>query len=86
MNQNIEILGLVAATLTTSSFGPQVYKAWKEKSIQGISLSMYTMLFVGLSLWVVYGLYLKSLPIILANGLTEFMVGIIIYFKLKAIT
>ena len=83
MNQNIEILGLVAATLTTSSFGPQVYKVWKEKSTKGISLSMYTMIFLGLSLWVVYGIYLKSIPIIMANGLTELMVAIIIYFKLK---
>ena len=27
----IEILGLVAATLTTIAFVPQVYKTWKEK-------------------------------------------------------
>jgi len=31
---NIEILGLVVGALTTSSFVPQVYKAWKENQLK----------------------------------------------------
>ena len=38
---NYEIIGLVAAALTTSAFIPQVYKVYKEKSAVGISLTMY---------------------------------------------
>jgi MtN3 and saliva related transmembrane protein len=45
--ENIEILGLVAATLTTGAFVPQVYKTWKNKSVKDISLSMYTVLYNG---------------------------------------
>lgn len=83
MNQKIEILGLVAAALTSTSFGAQVYKAWKKKSTEGVSLIMYILIFIGLLLWIIYGVYLKSIPIILANGLTELLVVIVIYFKFK---
>jgi len=37
---NIEILGLIAAVLTTSAFLPQVYKTWRTKDVSSLSLSM----------------------------------------------
>ena len=40
-----EIVGLSAAFLTTSAFIPQVYKIYKEKNADGISLTMYIILF-----------------------------------------
>ena len=36
----IELLGLIAGTLTTSSFVPQVYKTWKEKSTKDEDVGM----------------------------------------------
>ncbi len=41
----IEILGLIAATLTTAAFVPQVYKTWQQKSTKDISLTMYLVMF-----------------------------------------
>lgn len=81
--QNIEILGLAAAIITTSGFIPQVYKVWKEKSTKDISLSMYLFLTLGLFLWLVYGISIGSLPVILANGVTLFLVVCILLFKIK---
>ncbi len=66
----IEILGLVAATLTTAAFVPQVYKTWKEKYTKDISMSMYTVLLFGVLLWLVYGVFIEILAIILANTIT----------------
>ena len=66
----IEIVGLVAATLTTSAFVPQVYKALKHKSTADISLTMYVVLLAGLILWIIYGVHHNSLSIILANIVT----------------
>ena len=63
----IEIIGLIAAALTTSAFVPQVYKTWKTKDVQGLSLSMYTAFFLGIVLWFIYGIYKDSISIILAN-------------------
>ena len=37
---NSEIIGLAAAALTTAAFIPQVYKTWKTKSVDELSLTM----------------------------------------------
>ena len=78
-----EVIGLSAAFLTTSAFIPQVYKIYKEKNADGISLTMYIILFIGVILWFVYGLLIGSLSIIIANGVTALLQLSIIIFKLK---
>ena len=78
-----EIIGLLAAFLTTSAFIPQVYKIYKEKNADGISLTMYVILFIGVLLWLIYGILIGSLSIIIANGITAFLQLSIIIFKLK---
>lgn len=79
----IEIIGLAAATITTAGFVPQVYKIWRKRSTQDISLNMYLLLSAGLSLWIVYGFSIESLPVILANSITLLLVICIIVLKLK---
>lgn len=79
----VEIIGLVAAFLTTAAFVPQVYKTWKEKSTKNISLSMYTVMGIGVLLWLVYGIHLESLPIILANTVTFLLLIFMLVMKLK---
>ena len=78
-----EIIGLLAAFLTTSAFIPQVYKICKEKKADGISLTMYVILFIGVLLWLLYGILIGSLSIIIANGITALLQLSIIIFKLK---
>ena len=78
-----EILGLLAATLTTVSFLPQVYKTWKTKSTEGLSLTMYLIFFVGVVLWLIYGLHIKSLPVIIANLITSVLALFLVIMKLK---
>jgi len=78
-----EIIGLIAAVLTTSAYVPQVYKTWKTKSAGNISLTMYLVMFVGIILWLIYGIHLNSLAMILANIVTTILTLIIIVFKLK---
>lgn len=81
--EKIEILGIIAAILTTSAFVPQVYKVWTEKSTKDISLSMYLIFLLGLILWLIYGMYQNSLSIILANAVTGILAIILIILKLK---
>ena len=78
-----EIVGLSAAFLTTSAFIPQVYKIYNEKNADGISLTMYIILFTGVILWFVYGILIGSLSIMIANGITALLSLSIIIFKLK---
>ena len=79
----IEIIGFIAAILTTASFVPQVYKIWKTKSAQGVSLSMFLIFFTGVSLWFVYGVLLGSFSMIIANTITGILALMIVYFKFK---
>lgn len=78
-----EILGLIAATLTTISFLPQVYKTWKTKDTQGLSLTMYSVFFVGIILWLIYGIHLDSLPMIMANSITALLSLFLLIMKVK---
>ena len=80
---NIEIIGLIAAVLTTSAFTPQVYKVWKSKSTKDISLTMYLGFFVGVMLWLYYGIQINSLSMIVANGTTALLALVIVFLKLK---
>ncbi len=80
---DIEIIGLIAATLTTAAFLPQVYQTWKTKDVSGLSLPMFTMFFVGIVFWLIYGVLKESLPIILANAITVISSFLLLYFKIK---
>ena len=83
MLDNIEILGLIAAALTTSAFLPQVYKTWKTKNVEALSMPMLLLFFVGIIFWFIYGVFLGSLALILANGITIGSYALLIFFKIK---
>lgn len=80
---SIDILGLVAGTLTTIAFLPQVIKTWKSKSAKDISLTMFLLFCVGVSLWLVYGIINGDLAIIVSNIMTLVLASSILYFKLR---
>lgn len=77
----IEILGLVAATMTTAAFVPQVYKTWTQKSTRDISLTMYLVMFIGVVLWCGYGILIESLPVTLANAVTALLLFVMLVLK-----
>ncbi len=66
----VDIIGFTAGTLTTIAFVPQAIKIWKTKSAKDISLGMFVILCTGISLWVIYGILVKSLPLVVANATT----------------
>ena len=76
-------LGLVAGTLTTLSFLPQLIKAWKSQSTHDISIGMFSMLAVGVLLWLVYGLITADAPVTAANAITLVFVALILALKLR---
>ena len=68
MNQ--ETLGLLAGTLTTASFVPQVWKIWSTRSARDLSWGMVAVFTVGTFLWLLYGVSVGSMSIIIANAIT----------------
>jgi MtN3 and saliva related transmembrane protein len=82
IDQN-EIIGLIAAVCTTFAFIPQVIKVWKTKQTKDLSLRMYSIMFIGILLWLVYGIRIDSLSIMLANVVTATLVGTISVFIIQ---
>lgn len=78
-----EIIGLVAAALTTLAFLPQVLQTWRSRSTDGLNLLMLSVLATGVLLWFIYGIAGNQLPVILANGATLVLVLILLGFKLR---
>jgi MtN3 and saliva related transmembrane protein len=78
----IEILGYVAATLTTISFLPQAILTIRTRDTDGLSLSMYSTFTLGVLGWLIYGFFLKNNVIMIANSITLFLAMLILSFKL----
>ncbi|RNL87222.1 hypothetical protein ED312_10445 [Sinomicrobium pectinilyticum] len=79
----IIILGLVAGVCTTIAVIPQIKKSWRNKEVEDISPLMFIILVTGLSLWTVYGIIKKDIPIILTNGTSLMLNGIMLYLMMR---
>ena len=66
----VNVLGLVAAFCTTSSFLPQAIKTIRTKDTSAISLSMYVLFTFGTLMWLIYGLTSHNFPVAIANAVT----------------
>lgn len=70
MEWYVNIIGIVAALLTTFGFVPQIIKMRRTKSVKDVSLTTMLQLTAGVTLWVVYGIYRGDSIIIAANAVT----------------
>lgn len=82
MKDYIEIIGILAGTLTTLAFLPQVIQVYKTKSTSDISIVMYSIFCTGVGLWIAYGVLLKALPILIANSITLVLAAAVLGMKL----
>jgi len=82
MNLSPDLVGTIAAIITTSCYIPQVWRCWRLRDVRAISVSMYVLLTAGIMLWLVYGIMIDSWPIIIANIVTICLTGSILAMKL----
>lgn len=82
-NLNPDVVGMIAAVLTTVCFIPQVLRIIKTKDTSAISLPMYILFCLGVFCWMIYGIMLSRTPIIIANIVTLGLGLIILFFKLR---
>jgi MtN3 and saliva related transmembrane protein len=80
---SLTFVGLAAAFCTTTAFVPQVIKTWRTRSTHDISLGMFSLMTLGILLWLVYGAFIGDLPLIIANLVTLVLAGTILLFKLR---
>ncbi len=77
----IDLVGSLAAFLTTIAFVPQVLKIWRSKSARDISMPMYLSFTAGVALWLVYGVMIASTPMVVANIVTLCLALAVIVMK-----
>ncbi|MEO7391813.1 MAG: SemiSWEET transporter [Ramlibacter sp.] len=78
-----ELIGYLAAFLTTCSFVPQAWLTFRTRNVSGISLGMYLVFACGVALWLVYGLLLGAWPIVVANAVTLALALAILAMKFR---
>ena len=78
-----EFIGYIAGALTTICFVPQVLKIIRDKDAKGVSITTFSVFSCGVALWLIYGIFIKSTPIIIYNGITLPLSLAIIYYAIK---
>jgi MtN3 and saliva related transmembrane protein len=79
------IIGGLASVCTIITFVPQVIKIIKTNNVEDISLYMYIIYVIGVILWFIYGLLIKSTSIIITN-IVIFPMAAFILFKIITIS
>jgi MtN3 and saliva related transmembrane protein len=80
---SIDILGAVAALITSLCWLPQTLKILRERQTAGISLTTNAVFASGVVLWLVYGVLIESWPMIGANVVTLAFILAIMVMKLR---
>jgi MtN3 and saliva related transmembrane protein len=78
-----ELIGYIAAFLTTFAFVPQAYHSWKTRDLSGVSLPMYSIFSAGVAGWIAYGWLIQSWPVVIANIITFVLSCMVLVLKLK---
>lgn len=76
-----DLLGIVAGTLTTISFIPQLLRILRTRSADDISWAMFSVFAMGTTLWIVWGVGQRAVPVILANAITLLLTAVIMFLK-----
>jgi len=79
----IELLGYLAAVLTSVAFAPQALRTLRTRDTKNISAGTYALFTTGATCWLIYGLAIDSMPVVLANALTVVLTALILVLKLR---
>ena len=79
----VELLGALAATLTTAAFLPQAMQVLRTRDTRAISLAMYSMFALGVALWEAYGWLTGQWSLIIANAITLLLACLILVMKIR---
>ena len=79
----VEDVGFVAAFCTTAAFVPQLLRVLKLRSARDISLGTFLLFSAGVALWLLYGVYTGSRPVIASNAVTLVLSLSILFLKMR---
>jgi MtN3 and saliva related transmembrane protein len=77
----VNVIGWIAAVLTTASWLPQLRRSWRTRSVRDFSWTYLTMFSSGVALWMTYGILRHDPVIVAANLITLLLVLTIMIVK-----
>ena len=83
MVSSIELVGLVAGFMVATGYVPQIFRVWKLKDAQEISLTFNFFSLGGTVLWLAYGFYLQLLSVTVWNATNFVLLSLLLAVKLK---
>ncbi len=80
-----ELVGFAAALLTMFGFVPQILKIYRTESVEDVSLLMLIQFFVGIFLWLLYGVFIQDRVLIISNSVSfvTLIVAVGLYIKYR---
>ena len=78
----IEMIGIIAATITSFGAFPQLVKAYRTKKAEDLSYGLVLFLVIGVSLWLTYGVMINSIPVILESLVSLGLIMAILILKM----
>ena len=82
MNEYVNVVGGLAALLSTISFVPQATKIIRTRDTSSISTGMYMVTVAGFTLWTAYGAMQTAWPLIASNSICLILSAFILTMKL----
>ncbi len=79
----VEVIGALAAVLTTLCWVPQAAKIIRKKETRAISLLGTMLCVLGVLLWLVYGLAIVNAPLIISSIVTLPVTATILILKIR---
>ena len=83
MNYFFEAIGYIAGICTAICFIPQAWRTFRTKNVKGLSLPTYIIYNTGITCWIIYGAYLKSVQMIFFNVVSLCFALPILYLVIK---
>jgi MtN3 and saliva related transmembrane protein len=79
----VDTIGYIAACFTTFSLLPQILRIMRLKEARDVSLFLPLMIVIGSALWSVYGILIRSAPVIAANGVALVIALVTVFFTVR---
>ncbi len=78
-----DAVGFTAAACIAANMLPQIWKSWKTKQVEDVSIAMILLVSIGSFLWMIYGILIMSVPVIVSDSLGT-LTGLVLFgIKLK---
>ena len=77
------IIGILAGILILSGWVPQIAKGYRTKKLNDVSPYLMILIFVGATLWLIYGMALDDVYIMGVNLAAMFLTMVLLSMKLK---